>query len=489
EIGTNGYGIYFTGSTMGNNAGRFYSSGNRIYVRSEDTDNVAQFASYGLYLPRDVSTGLYCTGGARFNYADAGDEVYIQNGTGRVGIGTTSPSAKLHVHETSGSTTDMYNGYVGALIGSGAGGAGAYCVVSTADRRAVYGVTNGSSDYAANTGYSTVWHGGWIVTTYSDAAGLVGRCDNGGYGVYGYAYDGGSLDAGIVGSCENTGSDWAGYFFGDIYADWYYDIAEMYPDDGEIPECALVALSQPSDDPMDTRIGLCTKPYDSGLIGVKSENPAILLGPTEHAGEYREDQKELLKLKAGEKRPDETNPVWARREEIEKQTNPKAADDPGSPIALAGRVRVLATTENGPIKPGDPITSSSKPGYGMKATEAGPIIGFAMSSLDDGDGKIVVNVSRTYYTPPVQSNQSQSGSQQVFDGGTAKMTGNEMWVSFSDDFSSQLIDNITPIITITPNCPSVVLCITEKTSNGFKVVGVSGDGELSFDWIAMARIK
>ncbi|OGK54848.1 hypothetical protein A3H80_03945 [Candidatus Roizmanbacteria bacterium RIFCSPLOWO2_02_FULL_37_19] len=54
-------------------------------------------------------------------------------------------------------------------------------------------------------------------------------------------------------------------------------------------------------------------------------------------------------------------------------------------IALKGRVPVLVTTENGPINIGDPITSSSIPGVGMKATRAGRIIGYAMTTWTSTD--------------------------------------------------------------------------------------------------------
>jgi hypothetical protein len=45
------------------------------------------------------------------------------------------------------------------------------------------------------------------------------------------------------------------------------------------------------------------------------------------------------------------------------------------PIALAGRVPVKVTTENGLIKVGDELTSASMDGFAMKATKAGPVIG------------------------------------------------------------------------------------------------------------------
>ncbi|OGL67066.1 hypothetical protein A2856_01130 [Candidatus Uhrbacteria bacterium RIFCSPHIGHO2_01_FULL_63_20] len=56
--------------------------------------------------------------------------------------------------------------------------------------------------------------------------------------------------------------------------------------------------------------------------------------------------------------------------------NVKAGDHP---IALAGRVPTNVSVENGPIEVGDALTvSATRPGYAMKATEAGMIIGYAL---------------------------------------------------------------------------------------------------------------
>jgi hypothetical protein len=68
-------------------------------------------------------------------------------------------------------------------------------------------------------------------------------------------------------------------------------------------------------------------------------------------------------------------------------------------IALAGRVPVKVSLENGAIKQGDYITASSKPGVGMKQNEPGPTIGRAMEVFDeqsvkdqDGVGSVLVFV-------------------------------------------------------------------------------------------------
>ena len=70
------------------------------------------------------------------------------------------------------------------------------------------------------------------------------------------------------------------------------------------------------------------------------------------------------------------------------------------PVALAGRIPVKVNLENGPIKTGDYLTSSSTPGVAMKATKSGPVIGQAMSSFagSNGDsGKVLAFVKNTYF--------------------------------------------------------------------------------------------
>ncbi len=67
------------------------------------------------------------------------------------------------------------------------------------------------------------------------------------------------------------------------------------------------------------------------------------------------------------------------------------------PVALAGRVPTYVSGENGAINSGDPITTSSKPGYAMKATESGPIIGYAMEAFSGDTGSIVVFIRPSYY--------------------------------------------------------------------------------------------
>ena len=66
------------------------------------------------------------------------------------------------------------------------------------------------------------------------------------------------------------------------------------------------------------------------------------------------------------------------------------------PVALSGRVYCLCDTSNGPIRPGDLLTTSSQGGYAMKVTDrdraAGAIIGKAMTPLTQSSGFVLVLV-------------------------------------------------------------------------------------------------
>lgn len=67
------------------------------------------------------------------------------------------------------------------------------------------------------------------------------------------------------------------------------------------------------------------------------------------------------------------------------------------PIALVGRVKVKVCTENGPIRVGDLLTSSSTPGHAMRcpdpAAHPGAIAGKALEPLASGTGTITALVT------------------------------------------------------------------------------------------------
>lgn len=66
------------------------------------------------------------------------------------------------------------------------------------------------------------------------------------------------------------------------------------------------------------------------------------------------------------------------------------------PVALSGRVYCYADASFGAIRPGDLLTTSSKAGHAMRTTAteaAGAVIGKAMTSLESGQGLVLVLVN------------------------------------------------------------------------------------------------
>lgn len=67
------------------------------------------------------------------------------------------------------------------------------------------------------------------------------------------------------------------------------------------------------------------------------------------------------------------------------------------PVALTGRVYCWVDASNGPVVPGDLLTTSATPGHAMKVTDheraRGAIIGKAMTALPQGKGLVLVLVS------------------------------------------------------------------------------------------------
>jgi hypothetical protein len=66
-------------------------------------------------------------------------------------------------------------------------------------------------------------------------------------------------------------------------------------------------------------------------------------------------------------------------------------------VALTGQVYALADASLGAIRPGDLLTTSDTPGHAMKAADRdranGAVIGKAMTSLDEGQGLVLVLVN------------------------------------------------------------------------------------------------
>ena len=126
------------------------------------------------------------------------------------------------------------------------------------------------------------------------------------------------------------------------------DLAEWYAtDDTTLKAGEVVAIDKSGT----IKVARSNKPYDPTAIGIIATQPALTLGPQSGLTPgYKEDQ--------------------------------FSSSGKSVSVALAGRVPVKVSLEGGPIKAGDSLTSSSTPGYAMKAVKAGPIVGRAMDDFD-----------------------------------------------------------------------------------------------------------
>ena len=134
------------------------------------------------------------------------------------------------------------------------------------------------------------------------------------------------------------------------------DLAEPFPvrDGDEVPEGAVLVI----DHAAAGGLTLSDEPYDPRVAGVAVGAGGIRPGITLSQGEPADDEVQ---------------------------------------VALMGRVYCLATAENGPIRPGDLLTTSSLPGHAMRATDRelshGATLGKAMSPLEEGEDLVLVLVN------------------------------------------------------------------------------------------------
>ena len=79
------------------------------------------------------------------------------------------------------------------------------------------------------------------------------------------------------------------------------------------------------------------------------------------------------------------------------------------------------------------------------------------------------------------------GKMTIQDFGSLSLSGTEKWVEYSSDFAAKL-NGTLPVVTLTGNTEGITLTVTEKTAKGFKVKASSASANLSFDYVAMAKV-
>jgi hypothetical protein len=258
--------------------------------------------------------------------------------------------------------------------------------------RGVYGlVTNGTSvgiyGETTSTTAGTVAVLGYASGASGQVYGMEGLASSlNGVGVIGVASNTGGSNVGVYG-LTNSPQGVAGYFRnssnGDIVQGWNgpgTDLKFKVAGDGNVTadgafagggadfaESVDVAGEKRNYEPGDVmvvdessnrRFALSQKPYSKSVAGVYSTKPGML--GTLHSMDSER-----------------------RKEEI--------------PMAIVGIVPTKASSENGPIRRGDLLVTSSTRGYAMKGTKrklmTGAIVGKALEPLNSGTGVIEVLVT------------------------------------------------------------------------------------------------
>ncbi len=138
------------------------------------------------------------------------------------------------------------------------------------------------------------------------------------------------------------------------------DLAEMYPVKVDVEEANVVELTYEGGTAKGYILQRATSGSGNKLFGVISTKPGLVLA---------------YDSKTGQK-----------------------------PVALAGRVPVSVSDENGPIEIGDYLTSSSIPGVAMKATKAGVVIGQALEPFDSLSKDATVSALETSHVINIKAN-------------------------------------------------------------------------------------
>jgi hypothetical protein len=251
-------------------------------------------------------------------------------------------------HETTAGTAAGVQGDTDSTAASAVGLLGR--VTSTApggNSAAVRGINNGTGGNGIGVWGSQAGDGWGVLGTANSGIGVRGTSTSG-VGLVGLSNSGNPIEAFSATDREfyvsNTGS---------VFADGPYsgagaDFAELLPAKGGLEAGDVLVVDE------DGEMTRSTEAHQENVVGVYSTKPGFLGGADENG--------------------DNTGKV---------------------PLAVVGVVPVKVTGENGPIKPGNLLVTSSTPGHAMKAgsdRQVGTIIGKALAPFNGSSGVIRILV-------------------------------------------------------------------------------------------------
>lgn len=490
-----------------------------------------------------AGTGFDSTSLFQIQAADASSVLSVDTVNSRIGIGTATPGAKLEVKSSGGnnpslllntsSTTDRrvsvgfaQNGAINWEFGTDSGANNQTDLYFYSRQGATFGITQ-KADGSVGIGTQSPGTKLDVVGTIRGSGGVYGgnfvdAYNPGGYGALvaegtgdGYNYAGlqlksrqyntawlntyavaynkmywafqnGSISSNEMSLDTNGNLRIAGGYTGGAAP----DIAETIPAADNVTPADVVSA-----DPNQSEHAIrSTRPYDSTTLGIISDGSSTF--------------------------------------KINAHGNDPSAADTGKYLVLAGRVPVHVTDEGGTIRPGDYLTSSSTPGYAMKANHAGPTIGKALAPFAGTTGTVMTQTNLSYYNPASGDNIQGSNAdfatvnvsgtatiqnlvvkdkietQTLVVNGDATIKGNAdvqgnlkvgkdlelgadskgVNVAIDQGFSSKMVTFATPrtdtnyAVQVTPGWDTNAW-VTEKTATGFKVNFKAAPAGATLDWV------
>ncbi|MEY4744275.1 MAG: hypothetical protein RL272_220, partial [Candidatus Parcubacteria bacterium] len=347
-------------------------SGTGTLTDSSDVMDVVQSSATNTGAALRVTSTATGSGSYVFRADDASGDTtpFVIDTAGNVGVGNASPSVPLDVTGEIDSTALKVSGASGAYVGDGTskiwmGGSGGANYLESGNDAWNASATLNITGYNGNSGTFVFTGNVGIGTSPAQELDVAGQIQ----------FDINTTGDTTIGVCKNNadGTSANTEFVecngtpGDI-AEWYETEAGTNAADIVVTTAATLTYEA---DHTDASTGLTTgtdtltasvlaksaAPYQGGMIGVVSSSPVQTFG------------KGL----------------------IDESSNPQ-------PIAVAGRVPLKVNMENGAIAPGDPITSSSTAGVGMKATQPGAIVGYALAAWSGpGQGTVLAFISPGFH--------------------------------------------------------------------------------------------
>lgn len=324
-----------------------------------------------IYFDGQTQQMLFYNDGARLAIDNAGN----------VGIGTTAPAATLDVSNGGSQPAILAESPWIGVYGKHAGSGSFPGVLGETDSTSVN--ANGVRGVVSSTGAGNLSAGvrGINNGTGGSGVGVYGSHEGSGWGLYGTSTSG----VGVRGHVDSS-SGWSGYFTGGRnYFQGNVGIGTTAPSAAlhviGTTRTSVVEITGGSD--LSEGFNVASDDVRPGMVVViDPREPGRLMPATEA---YDHKVAGVISGAGG------VQPGM-----IMSQDGTLAAG--AHPVALTGRVYVLADAASDAIQPGDLLTTSDTPGHAMKATDRershGAILGKAMTGLAAGErGMVLVLVN------------------------------------------------------------------------------------------------